>query len=167
MIEARPELDVSQFRLRAGGVDDLDAVMAVMSVAFEPCFGEGWTRSQCAGILPMAGVQLTLAEEAGTIVGFSLMRAVLDEAELLLVAVAPDARGRGVGKRLVAGFIDEARHRGARRLHLEVRDGNDAVLLYRGAGFETAGRRRDYYRGSDGLRYDAITLMLATITNAD
>ena len=135
--------------------------MTVMTGAFQPCFGEGWTRSQCAGILPMAGVQLTIAEEAGAIVGFSLMRAVVDEAELLLVAVAPDARRRGVGKCLIEHFIEEARGRGALRLHLEVRDGNDAVSLYRAAGFETAGRRRDYYRGPDGYRYDAITLMLA------
>ena len=160
MIEARPELTAGAPSLRPGGVDDLDAVMTVMSAAFQPCFGEGWTRSQCAGILPMAGVSLTLAEEHGQIVGFSLMRAVVDEAELLLVAVGPGARRRGVGGQLIAHFIADARRRGAHRLHLEVRDGNDAVSLYRAAGFETAGRRRDYYRGPDGDRYDAITLML-------
>ena len=41
-------------RLRRGGVDDLDDVMRIMTAAFQPCFGEAWTRSQCAGILPMA-----------------------------------------------------------------------------------------------------------------
>lgn len=160
MIEARPEPTGGAPSLRPGGVDDLDAVMTVMSAAFQPCFGEGWTRSQCAGILPMAGVSLTLAEESGQIVGFSLMRAVVDEAELLLVAVGPGTRRRGVGGQMIAHFIADARRRGAHRLHLEVRDGNDAVSLYRAAGFETAGRRRDYYRGPDGDRYDAITLML-------
>ena len=160
MIEARPEPTGGAPSLRPGGVDDLDAVMTVMSAAFQPCFGEGWTRSQCAGILPMAGVSLTLAEESGQIVGFSLMRAVVDEAELLLVAVGPGTRRRGVGGQMIAHFIADARRRGAHRLHLEVRDGNDAVTLYRAAGFETAGRRRDYYRGPDGDRYDAITLML-------
>ena len=161
MIEARPQPASGPVRLRPGSVDDLDAVMTVMTGAFCPSFGEGWTRSQCAGILPMAGVQLTIAEEVGAIVGFSLMRAVVDEAELLLVAVAPLARRHGVGKRLIAQFIDQARQRGAQRLHLEVRDGNDAVALYRAAGFEAAGRRREYYRGPDGVRYDAITLVLA------
>lgn len=161
MIEARPEPASGPVRLRPGSVDDLDAVMTVMTGAFCPSFGEGWTRSQCAGILPMAGVQLTIAEEAGAIVGFSLMRAVMDEAELLLVAVAAEARRRGVGARLISQFIDDSRGRGARKLHLEVRDGNDAISLYQAAGFETAGRRRDYYRGPDAIRYDAITLMLA------
>ncbi len=148
-------------QLGPGDSNNLDGVMGVMTNAFDAGFGEGWSRSQCAGILPMAGVQLTLAEQGGAIVGFSLMRAVLDEAELLLVAVGPDVQRSGVGGRLVAQFIDEARQRGARKLHLEVRDGNDAVALYRAAGFEPAGRRRDYYRGPDGSRYDAITLALA------
>lgn len=161
MIESCPEPTTDPLVVRPGGIDDLDAVMAIMTSSFCPSFGEGWSRSQCAGILPMAGVQLTLAEQGGAIIGFSLMRAVMDEAELLLVGVGPDARRRGVGGRLVAHFIGEARGRGARNLHLEVRDGNDAISLYRAAGFETAGRRRDYYRGPDAIRYDAITLMLA------
>ncbi|MGI8931706.1 MAG: ribosomal protein S18-alanine N-acetyltransferase [Sphingomicrobium sp.] len=160
MIESRPRPAANALRLRAGDINDLDAVMSVMTTAFRPRFGEGWTRSQCAGILPMAGVSLTLAEENGAMVGFSLMRAVADEAELLLVAVVPGAQRRGVGARMIAHFIDDSRRRGAHRLHLEVRDGNDAVSLYRAAGFEAAGRRRDYYRGSQGDRYDALTLML-------
>lgn len=160
MIEPRPEPVAGALQLRPGSIGDLDAVMTVMTTAFQPCFGEGWTRSQCAGILPMAGVVLTLAEDGARIVGFSLMRAIVDEAELLLVAVGPDARRRGVGGRLIAHFIEDARRQGARHLHLEVRDGNEAVSLYHAAGFETAGRRRDYYRGPDGTRYDAITLML-------
>ena len=161
MIESRPVPSPDALVVRPGSIDDLDAVMVIMTNAFCPSFGEGWSRSQCAGILPMAGVQLTLAEQDGAIVGFSLMRAVMDEAELLLVAVAAEARRRGVGARLVAQFIDDSRGRGARKLHLEVRDGNDAISLYQAAGFETAGRRRDYYRGPDAIRYDAITLMLA------
>src|SRR6185436_1922852 len=55
----RPDATV---RLRRGGADDLDEVMRIMTVAFQPCFGEAWSRSQCAGILPMHGVSLTLAE---------------------------------------------------------------------------------------------------------
>ena len=45
----------TRVRLRPGRVDDLDDVMRIMSGAFQPCFGEAWTRSQCAGILPMSG----------------------------------------------------------------------------------------------------------------
>lgn len=147
--------------IRDAGGDDMDAVMAIMGAAFEPTYGEAWTRSQCAGILPMAGVSLRLATSGdGGVIGFALMRAIADEAELLLIAVDPAAQQRGVGAALVEDFIAFAATRGARRLHLEVRDGNSAILLYERAGFSLVGRRRDYYRGSDGHKRDALTLAL-------
>jgi ribosomal-protein-alanine N-acetyltransferase len=85
----------------------------------------------------------------------------MDEAELLLIAVAPEHGRRGVGRALLQAFIDRARRDGAIRIHLEVRDGNAAVALYRAAGFAEAGRRRDYYRGGGGL-FDALTFARAT-----
>ena len=151
----------TEVRLRPGGIDDLDAVMRIMGGAFQPCFGEAWTRSQCAGILPMTGVRLTIAEDDRGPAGFSLARCVADEAELLLIAVGPESQRAGVGQSLLDDFIVTARLRGATRLHLEVRDGNPAVSMYRAAGFIPAGRRRNYYHGQDGLAHDAVTLTLA------
>jgi len=148
-------------QLVQGSADDLDAVMQVMTAAFPDRFGEAWTRSQCAGILPMHGVTLTIAEYEEEPAGFSLVRAIEDEAELLLLAVTSYAQRRGVGQALLDYFIDTARGHGARKLHLEVRDGNPAVALYRAAGFIPAGRRRNYYHGPGGEAFDAVTLMLA------
>jgi len=146
-------------KLAAGDSDDLDAVMKVMATAFDPGFGEGWTRSQCAGILPLSGVVLMLAEdEGGEVHGFSLLRSVADEAELLLLAVAPNAQRRGVGAALLDHFIDQGRRAGIRRLHLEVRDGNPAVAMYQAFGFKAEGRRPKYYSGEDGSQHDAITM---------
>lgn len=148
--------------LSRAGSDDLDAVMQIMTAAFPPCFGEAWTRSQCAGILPMAGVSLRLARnESGAPVGFSLTRVIADEAELLLIAVDPAAQGRGIGQALVADFIKTAAAEGAARLHLEVRDGNPALALYERAGFKPAGRRKNYYHGPNGDSRDALTLALS------
>jgi len=147
-------------QLIQGSSDDLDAVMQVMTAAFPDRFGEAWTRSQCAGILPMQGVTLTIAEQDRRPVGFSLVRAVADEAELLLLAVDPAEQRRGIGQALLDDFIAAALAGGGHRLHLEVRDGNPAVELYRASGFATAGRRRNYYHGPGGEAYDAITLML-------
>jgi len=151
----------SAVRLRPGGVDDLDDVMRIMTSAFRPCFGEAWTRSQCAGIMPMHGVSLTIADGDNGPIGFSLVRAVADEAELLLLAVAPDEQRRGIGQALLDDFIASALAEGTHRLHLEVRDGNPAVELYRASGFVVAGRRRNYYHGPDGEAFDAVTLLLA------
>lgn len=156
----RRQLDRSVL-LRLGEVDDLDAVMAIMTSAFSPSFGEAWTRSQCAGILPMSGVTLTIAESEKGPAGFTLVRTVADEAELLLLAVTSEEQRRGIGQALLDHFIDQARDRGARKLHLEVRDGNEAMGLYRSAGFVPAGRRRNYYHGPGGEAFDAVTLMLA------
>lgn len=144
--------------LADGGLADLAGVMNVMEAAFEPCFGEAWTASQCAGLLPLPGVWLTLARDGDAMVGFSLSRVVADEAELLLLAVKPAARGRGIGKSLLNHFQRAAISRGARRLHLEVRDGNGAVNLYKTSGFTLVGRRRGYYSGGDGQLYDALSL---------
>ena len=151
----------SEILLRNGEVDDLGAVMTIMTSAFSPSYGEAWTRSQCAGILPMSGVTLTIAESENGPAGFSLVRSVADEAELLLLAVSSQEQRQGIGQVLLDHFIDEAHDRGARKLHLEVRDGNQAMGLYQSAGFVPAGRRRNYYHGPDGEAFDAVTLILA------
>ncbi len=143
-----------------GSSKDMDAVMAVMDSAFGGRFGEAWSRSQLAGILPMTGVSLMLAREPGSgdTLGFSLFRTVADESELLLLAVLPAHHRRGVGRRLLDDFLDRVRNDGVARVHLEVRDGNPAVGMYRRAGFSPVGRRRNYYHAPDGRRFDAITL---------
>lgn len=156
-----PAPGVPALPIRQGGADDLDAVITVMNDAFAPGFGERWTRSQCAGILPMSGVMLRLAGETGAPpLGFSLMRIVADEAELLLIAVDPKAQRRGFGQALLDDFMAQARGSGAIRFHLEVRDGNPAVAMYGAAGFAAAGRRANYYHGPNGEHYDAITLVM-------
>jgi ribosomal-protein-alanine N-acetyltransferase len=147
-----------EVQIEAASSDSIDEVMGVMEQAFDKRFGEAWTRSQLGGILPMGGVSLMLARAGDETIGFSLVRSVADEAELLLIAVAPDHRRRGVGRRMLDDFLERARNDGIARVHLEVRDGNPAVAMYRSAGFSPVGRRRNYYHGDDGKRFDAITL---------
>lgn len=147
--------------LKPGTSNDLDDVMLVMTTAFDSDFGEGWSRSQCAGILPLSGVLLTIArDELGQPRGFTLQRSVAEESELLLLGVHRSAQRCGIGGRLLDHFVDTSRARGATRLHLEVRDGNPAVAMYQRYGFRAAGRRANYYRGSDGRLFDAVTMVL-------
>lgn len=157
---ATPALDRA-VRLESGTSADLESVMGVMEAAFGQLYGEAWTRSQLAGILPMSGVSLTLVHENGgsRTIGFSLVRTVADESELLLIAVLPQHQREGIGRRLLDDFVARANADGAARVHLEVREGNPAVAMYRVAGFEQAGRRRNYYHGADGARFDALTLV--------
>ena len=145
------------FRIEAGGMADLADVMIAMGDAFDPQFGEAWTEAQCAGVLGMPGSWLLLARTGGDPAGFALLRKVADEAELLLIAVRARFRRHGIGRALLGRAVEDARAEGIALLHLEVRDGNPALALYREAGFIQVGNRRGYYRGRTGKVFDALT----------
>lgn len=145
---------------KAGVIADLDAVMGVMRAAFDPAFGEAWNRAQVGGMLDLGGSWLTLALCDGRVIGFALLRSVLDEAELLLLAVDPAWRGRGIGRFLLSDSIAEARSRNIRHIHLEVREGNKAMDLYKSAGFVHCNTRKSYYRGKDGQLFDAFSFIM-------
>ena len=78
-----------QILLRTGDARDVAIVDALMAAAFDPRYGEAWTRNQCLGVLAMPGVRLTLASIDDRPAGFAMVRSVADEAELLLLAVDP------------------------------------------------------------------------------
>lgn len=139
----------------------LDAVMVVMLDAFSPDYGERWTRPQLARLLEGdSGAWLTVARSPDRtgLAGFALARTVLDEAELMLLGVRPDARRHGIATALLAGTIAHASEQGARSLFAEVRFGNPAEDFYRVIGFAPVGRRPRYYRSTDGTLHDALTM---------
>lgn len=148
------------FAIEAATATDIDRIMSVMAEAFDPAFGEAWNAAQCLGILGLPGVWMLLATVEGEPAGFALARIVLDEAELLLIGVRPARRRVGVGAALLDRVGQGARERGATVLHLEVRDGNPALQLYRAHGFAHVGTRTGYYRGNRGQSFDAISLSL-------
>jgi ribosomal-protein-alanine N-acetyltransferase len=135
-----------------------------MTAAFDPQFGEAWTRRQVSDSLVMRHTHYLLAGPAGVApardepaVGFVLSRGAAGEEELLLIAVDPEHRGKGVGTALLKRLIDESARRGTERLFLEMRDGNPAERLYLAMGFVPVGRRRQYYRAARNGPLDAIT----------
>jgi ribosomal-protein-alanine N-acetyltransferase len=147
--------------------EDLDRIMTVMGSAFDPAFGEAWTRRQVSDALVMPNTHYWLAAANGApprasqpVAGFALSRGAADEEELLLIAVDPAHRGKGIGNALLERFVAAARARGVTRLFLEMREGNKAESLYRRQGFSSVGRRRDYYRRGSGRPLDAITFAL-------
>jgi ribosomal-protein-alanine N-acetyltransferase len=144
--------------------DDLDRIMAVMSAAFDPAWGEAWGRRQVLDSLAFPNTHYRLVDADGgappagrPAAGFTLVRAAPGEEELLLIAVAPEARRRGLGRTLLGLAAADARARGAERLFLEMRDNNPARELYLRFGFRPIGSRKDYYRTPQGTTLDAIT----------
>lgn len=147
--------------------DEIDHIMEVMEVAFDPAYGEAWSRRQVSDALILGNCRSLLMDEKLTpptdetdAAGFVLSRAAVDEEELLLIAVRPVFRSRGVGSALVERFIAEAKMRGITRLFLEMREGNPAEALYRKFGFEPVGRRKNYYNRGAISGIDAISFAL-------
>ena len=142
----------------------IDHLLAVMDEAFDPHWREAWTRKQVEDSLDLPTTYFLLANHDGdeptcgdSVAGFVLARRVLDEEELLLIGVKPEARQKGIGNKLMRRFLCTAYRNGARKVFLEMRDRNEAENLYRGCGFEPIGRRKAYYRTATGEMLDAIT----------
>ena len=145
-------------------IETLDAIMEVMDAAFDPHWGEAWTRGQVVGSLQMPHTHYLVVDPDGGVwteghepAAFLLSRYSPGEEELLLIAVEPQYRRRGLGRRLLDRLSSDAKGRGAERIFLEMRENNDAGILYREYGFQPIGRRKKYYTLTDGSRLDAIT----------
>lgn len=147
-----------EIRLAAARVGDLAAVMRVMDAAFDPAYGEAWSGAQLLTLFALPSAHVGLAWDGDRPCGFYAARIAGPESELLLLAVDPAARGRGIGARLMADWQAWAGGQGADDYFLEMRADNDAVRLYARAGFSECGRRPAYYRGGDGVVRDAITM---------
>lgn len=124
---------------------------------------KGWRADELRDVLNGPGVFLVLPDERAPsseskIDGFALGRVVLDEAELLTLAVAPDAQGRGLGRKTLAAFEARAALKGAASAFLEVAVANQpARRLYMTTGWAEVGHRRGYY-SVNGERHDALAM---------
>jgi ribosomal-protein-alanine N-acetyltransferase len=86
------------------------------------------------------------------IIGYGGLLVIDDDAHITTLAVAPEARGQNLGKRLMLALVDQALGVGARHLTLEVRLSNSSAQgLYELFGFERVGRRKNYYKNEDAL----------------
>lgn len=148
--------------------DDIDRIMAVMAAAFDPEYGEAWNRGQVENALIFGNCHVILVAAHGSepsgdevAAGFILSRTTLDEEELLLFAVVPQFRQRGLGGKMLQRLFENCRARGVTDIHLEMRRGNSAENLYRSYGFAPVGQRPNYYRTTSGLSIDAITFRLS------
>ncbi len=130
------------FQVRPLTEADLGRVMEIEKV----CFSTPWKDVTFRGLLRRSDTDMVGADQEGRLVGYAVAWTVLDQSELGNVAVAPEARGGGVGRALVSAVLERVGARGARECFLEVRESNAlAQSLYVDMGFEVVGRRRNYY----------------------
>lgn len=136
--------------VEAPGPARLRRLAALHRAAFAPD-GRGWSADEI-GALAASGLLLAADDDRS----FALFSLVLDEAELLTIAVRPEVRRQGRAAALLVEAMAEVKRRGGARLFLEVAaDNAPARALYAAAGFEETGRRPGYYRRED-RRIDAI-----------
>jgi [ribosomal protein S18]-alanine N-acetyltransferase len=118
---------------------------AVLASLHASAFPDPWTERAICELLAGPGVFVFFTPD-----GFIMGREAGGEAEILTLAVRPAARGKGLGRTLIAAMAAHALRLGAGSIFLEVSDGNPVALaLYAGLGFVRVGQRKGYYAGAD------------------
>jgi ribosomal-protein-alanine N-acetyltransferase len=123
-------------------------------------FPSPWTADDFALFLKQREVAGWATGENDVPTGFILVRYVMDEAEVMTIAVDPSARGKGLGRALLTHAINELRPRGVRSMFLEVGVRNaPAINLYRMMGFLVCGKRKGYYEENSQTAGSDATVM--------
>ena len=133
---------VAVMTIRLAGAEASAVLAAIHAGCFEP--RECWDEAAMASLLVVPGTIAVLHGSAG----MGMFRAAGGEAEVLTLAVLPDARRLGTGAALLEAGLDWCTSLGARAMFLEVAVANrGARALYERAGFSVVGSRRRYYEG--------------------
>jgi ribosomal-protein-alanine N-acetyltransferase len=111
-------------------------------------FADPWALEGFRDTMDNSRARTEVADDGGgRVLGYAVAWFVADEAEIANLAVAPAARGRGIGALLLTRILQAAATFGAAAVYLEVRESNAAArALYAAQGFVVAGRRNQYYR---------------------
>lgn len=120
------------------------------------CFSDPWSEKSVASELNNPLALWLTAVEGERVTGYIGSQTVMDETDMMNVAVHPDFRRRGIAEALVNELVARLKSRESRSLTLEVRVSNlSAITLYEKLGFSQIGRRKNYYRNP---REDALIL---------
>ena len=120
------------------------------------CFSEPWSVSAFEYELNNPLSLWLVAAEGDTVAGYVGSQTVIDESDMMNIAVRPDFRRQGIAENLIESLIIMLNARQSKSLTLEVRVSNTpAIRLYEKMGFIQVGRRPGYYRNP---REDAYIL---------
>jgi [ribosomal protein S18]-alanine N-acetyltransferase len=128
--------------IRQMGYDDIDAVINIDRLSFPTT----WSHESYQRDILNTHCVYRIAEIDGIIIGYAGMWIVRDDSHITTIAVHPDWRRRGIGRKLLIELMQVAFDRGAEKMGLEVRVGNTgAQHLYEEYGFVTIARLKGYY----------------------
>ena len=138
-------------------LETMNAAHVAQIAALEKiCFSDPWSERSIASELDNKLAFWLVATEGETVAGYIGSQTVMEETDMMNVAVHPDFRRKGIAEALVNTLVNNLKKMGSRCLTLEVRASNvPAIALYEKLGFSEIGRRKNYYRNP---REDALIL---------
>lgn len=120
------------------------------------CFSDPWSEKSIETELSCRLSLWLVALDGDRVVGYVGSQTVIDETDMMNIAVHPEYRRRGIAEALIDALVNALREKGSRALSLEVRASNDpAIALYEKLGFTQVGLRKNYYRNP---KEDALIL---------
>lgn len=109
-------------------------------------FPDAWTEKSVMETFKQTHAFINVAEVDGTFAGYCIIYYVMDEAEIVRIAISEDVRRQGIGKGLLDYTCECCKERQIERLLLDVREGNEgARAFYEKYGFQTDGTRKNFY----------------------
>lgn len=122
--------------------DDIVAVERLEKL----CFSSPWSKNEIRATFLREDSIYCVAEKEGAVIAYAAFFFVLDEANIINIAVDPEFRNQGVGKKLMEFTLIQAAKQGVEKIILEVRQSNNAAIaLYQGFGFKAEGLRKNFY----------------------
>jgi ribosomal-protein-alanine N-acetyltransferase len=129
---------------------DVQAIALMSRDLIEAGLGWKYDSERIRGAMRQRETVVLVACERELVVGFAIMEFGEERAHLVLLAVRPAHRRRGIGRGLMEWLIESARTAGMASVHLELRAGNEAARgFYRALGFSETLLVPGYYRGRE------------------
>lgn len=123
-------------------IDDFEEIAALEAA----CFSAPWSRDDILRAVTNPAF-VCVSASSGGLLGYGMMYAAVQEADIVNIAVSPAARRLGIGQAIMESLMAEATEKGCLEMYLEVRESNTpARALYEKLGFETIGKRKNYYK---------------------
>jgi ribosomal-protein-alanine N-acetyltransferase len=144
----------NQLHLREASKTDADTLSAI----HKECFPTYWNIDAFNDFFAVAGTRAWIME-APEPIAMVVHRVQYEQADIMTIAVLPHWRRKGIARSLLTLAMEKSSQMGAKRMFLDVEDGNVAAMaLYEGYGFTVLNRRKNYYRQKDGSHTDALVM---------
>jgi ribosomal-protein-alanine acetyltransferase len=124
--------------------EDISGIAEIETSLFK---NQAWSLEQIRSELERPeNLVIVVKDDFLGVIGYIIIKVLLDEAEILRFGVKKENQGKGIGKGLLMVALDELRRRGVKKVFLEVSaDSIKAQRLYEKFGFKKIGERKDYY----------------------